>query len=207
MTGAWDAWSALLALGLGFLAGSIPFGVIVLKLAGGPDPRTVGSGNIGATNVVRAGGKGLGALVLLLDASKGLAVVALFGATVAAAAAALGAVLGHCFTPWLRFRGGKGVATFLGVSIAGGPFALVAFVAGWLGAFAATRVSAIAGVTACCLSAAVAVAWAAMLKEPRAIAGAAALGVAAGVVVARHRSNFEKLAAERRMRAAGGSRP
>ena len=102
---------------LGFLLGSIPFGLLLTRAAGLGDIRSIGSGNIGATNVLRTGNKKLAAAVLLLDALKGVAAV-LISATLgplAAVAAALGAVLGHMFTPWLRFKGGKGVATTFGV--------------------------------------------------------------------------------------------
>ena len=106
----------LLFLGLGYLLGSIPFGLLLTRAAGLGDIRKVGSGNIGATNVLRTGRKGLAAATLLLDALKGVAAVLLArylgGDTVAAAA---GAVLGHMFPVWLGFRGGKGVATTLGI--------------------------------------------------------------------------------------------
>ena len=108
--------SLLLFLGLGYLLGSIPFGLLLTRAAGLGDIRKVGSGNIGATNVLRTGRKGLAAATLLLDALKGVAAVLiarhLGGDTVAAAA---GAVLGHMFPVWLGFRGGKGVATTLGI--------------------------------------------------------------------------------------------
>jgi acyl phosphate:glycerol-3-phosphate acyltransferase len=108
------------ALALGYLLGSIPFGLILTRLAGTEDIRTIGSGNIGATNVLRTGNKGLAAATLLGDALKGTAAVliaAMWG-PVAALIAGLGAFLGHLFPVWLRFKGGKGVATFLGVLIA-----------------------------------------------------------------------------------------
>src|SRR5437762_8920691 len=107
----------LMALMLGYLLGSIPFGLLLTRAAGLGDIRAVGSGNIGATNVLRTGHKGLAAATLLLDALKGLAAVLVcstFG-PLAAIAAAWGAVLGHMFPVWLRFKGGKGVATTLGV--------------------------------------------------------------------------------------------
>jgi glycerol-3-phosphate acyltransferase PlsY len=102
-----------------FLAGSIPFGLVLVKLAGKGDVRTQGSGNIGATNVMRAGGKGLGIATLLLDAAKGFLPVFIAKhffhfAPEFLAFVALAAVVGHMFTPWLRFQGGKGVATALG---------------------------------------------------------------------------------------------
>ena len=113
-----------LALGcLGaFLAGSIPFGLLLVKLVGKGDVRAHGSGNIGATNVSRVGGKGLGLLTLALDVAKGFVPVALAKAQgwdpAPVAAVALLATAGHIFTPWLRFRGGKGVATALGAALA-----------------------------------------------------------------------------------------
>ena len=109
----------LAAIG-GFLLGSIPFGLILTRLAGLGDIRAVGSGNIGATNVLRTGRKDVAALTLLLDGGKGTVAVLLAAAYLGSAAvpvAGLAAVLGHCFCPWLGFRGGKGVATGLGVFI------------------------------------------------------------------------------------------
>jgi glycerol-3-phosphate acyltransferase PlsY len=105
-----------------FFSGSIPFGLILVQLAGKGDVRKSGSGNIGATNVMRAGGKGLGIATLLLDVAKGYVPVLLAKAAGLPAhflsAVALAAVLGHMFTPWLKFKGGKGVATALGVALA-----------------------------------------------------------------------------------------
>jgi glycerol-3-phosphate acyltransferase PlsY len=109
-------WPAI----VGFLLGSIPFGLLLTRAAGLGDIRKVGSGNIGATNVLRTGNKKLAAATLLLDALKGLVPVLVFNLVwgpVPAAAAAAGAVLGHMFPPWLGFKGGKGVATTLGVLI------------------------------------------------------------------------------------------
>jgi glycerol-3-phosphate acyltransferase PlsY len=107
----------LAALAVGYLLGSIPFGLLLTRAAGLGDIRAIGSGNIGATNVLRTGRKGLAAATLILDAVKGLAAVlicATFG-PIAAIGAAIGAVLGHMFPIWLRFKGGKGMATALGV--------------------------------------------------------------------------------------------
>ncbi len=112
-----DALIYLLCLAGGYVLGSIPFGLILTKLAGRGDLREIGSGNIGATNVLRAGGKGLAALTFLLDALKGTAAVWLggrFGAD-SALLGGLGAFLGHLYPVWLGFRGGKGVATYVGV--------------------------------------------------------------------------------------------
>src|SRR5665809_94743 len=112
-----DAFIYLLSFAGGYLLGSIPFGLILAKLAGLGDLRQIGSGNIGATNVLRAGGKQLAALTLLLDVAKGTVAV-LLGALWSqdtALVAGLGAFLGHLFPVWLGFRGGKGVVTYVGV--------------------------------------------------------------------------------------------
>lgn len=138
----------------GFLLGSIPFGVVITRLSGMGDIRAIGSGNIGATNVLRTGNKMLAALTLLGDLGKGtLAVLAgsLFGPPVAAAAG-LGAFLGHLYPPWLGFKGGKGVATYLGV-LAGfaWPVAIV-FALIWLGVAFLSRYSSLSALTASLLT-------------------------------------------------------
>jgi acyl phosphate:glycerol-3-phosphate acyltransferase len=110
----------VLAFAFGYLLGSTPFGLIITRAAGGPDVRSIGSGNIGATNVLRTGRKDLAAATLVLDALKGTAavlIVAYFAAPNAALAAGLGAFLGHLFPAWLKFKGGKGVATYIGLLI------------------------------------------------------------------------------------------
>jgi glycerol-3-phosphate acyltransferase PlsY len=110
----------LLAALFGYLLGSIPFGLILTRAAGGPDVRTIGSGNIGATNVLRTGRKGLAAATLLCDALKGTIAVLIAGHYAgheAALAAGFGAFLGHLFRLWLKFKGGKGVATYIGLLI------------------------------------------------------------------------------------------
>jgi glycerol-3-phosphate acyltransferase PlsY len=145
-----DLSGLLLALACGYLLGSIPFGLVLAKLAGLGDLRTIGSGNIGATNVLRAGSKGLAALTLLLDALKGTAAVWLgwhWGAD-GAMAGALGAFLGHLFPVWLRFHGGKGVATYIGVLLGlNWPLAVV-FCAVWLAVALATRYSSLSALAA-----------------------------------------------------------
>jgi glycerol-3-phosphate acyltransferase PlsY len=142
---------ALAALVLGYAFGSVPFGVILTRLAGVGDIRKVGSGNIGATNVLRTGRKGLAAATLLGDALKGTAPVllaaSLWGPN-AAVLAALGAFLGHLFPVWLGFKGGKGVATFIGCLLGLKPLAVLAFAAIWLGVAFTTRYSSLAGLTA-----------------------------------------------------------
>ena len=141
----------LLAWLLGYLLGSIPFGLLLTRLAGKGDVRSVGSGNIGATNVLRAGGKGLAAATLLLDALKGTVAVLLarelFGPG-SEPFAATGAMLGHLYPVWLRFKGGKGVATLLGVLIALLPAAALLYVLVWIAAFLVARFSAVSGIAA-----------------------------------------------------------
>lgn len=145
------ALSSLAALLLGYALGSIPFGLLLTRMAGTQDIRSIGSGNIGATNVLRTGRKGLAAATLLGDALKGTLAVLLALAWLgpeAALAAALGAFLGHLFPVWLGFKGGKGVATFLGVTLAlAWPAALV-FAAAWLGVAFLTRYSSLAALVA-----------------------------------------------------------
>jgi len=140
----------LAAFASGYILGSIPFGLILAKLAGLGDLRQIGSGNIGATNVLRAGSKGLAALTLLLDLLKGTAAVWVgshFG-PYAAMAAGLGAFLGHLFPVWLGFRGGKGVATYIGVLLGLYWPAAAAFGAIWLIVAFATRYSSLAALVA-----------------------------------------------------------
>ena len=144
-----------LGLALGYLCGSIPFGLLLTRAAGTADLRSIGSGNIGATNVLRTGRKDLAAATLLLDALKGTAAVliarALLGAD-AAFAAALGAFLGHLYPVWIGFRGGKGVATFLGCLIAVDWRAALVFAAVWLAVAALTRFSSASALAASALA-------------------------------------------------------
>ena len=146
-----DGWAQpTFILIFSYLLGSVPFGVIVTRIGGAADPRSIGSGNIGATNVLRTGRKGLAAVTLLLDGSKGGAAV--FAAEAVApgfgALAAVGAFFGHIFPVWLRFKGGKGVATLLGITLAlHWPTGLIA-VAAWLLALAISRRSSVGGMAA-----------------------------------------------------------
>jgi len=141
---------------LGYLLGSIPFGLLVTRAGGAQDPRTIGSGNIGATNVLRTGHKGLAALTLLLDAAKGAVAVGIAGwlwsdpmpPSLQAIIAGAFAFLGHVYPVWLRFKGGKGVATFLGIALALSWPCGLAFAVVWLAAFAVTRHSSVGGMTA-----------------------------------------------------------
>ncbi len=142
----------LAALVFGYLCGSIPFGIIFTRLAGTQDLRTIGSGNIGATNVLRTGNKKLAAATLLGDMLKGTAAVALTNWALgrdAAICAALGAFLGHLFPVWLGFKGGKGVATFIGLLLGFGAWiALVGFCVIWLVTAFASRYSSLAALLA-----------------------------------------------------------
>src|SRR4051812_21683480 len=141
----------LFALVLGYLFGSVPFGLVLTRLAGKGDIRNLGSGNIGATNVLRTGSKPLAALTLILDCFKATAAILLaeflFGEQAGPFAAA-GALVGHLYPIWLRFRGGKGVATFLGVLIPLLPIAAGIYVALWILLLLTIRISSVAGMAA-----------------------------------------------------------
>ena len=141
----------LLALALGYLLGAIPFGFVLTRIAGKGDVREIGSGSTGATNVLRTGSRPLAALTLLLDCLKGTAAVVLgrylFGDEAAPIAAA-GAIVGHCYPLWLKFRGGKGVATFLGVLIPLLPIAAAVYAVVWILLLLTIRISSVAGMSA-----------------------------------------------------------
>jgi glycerol-3-phosphate acyltransferase PlsY len=178
----------LTAAVIGYLLGSIPFGLVVTQLAGLGDIRRIGSGSIGATNVLRTGSKGMAALTLVLDVVKGIVAVGLgwlWGAD-AAVAAAIAVCVGHMFPVWLGFRGGKGVATALGVLLALAWPVAVGAGALWLAVAVAFRYSSLAA-----LVAAVATAAAAgfVVDTPRAVA----IGVIALLIVVRHRDNIHRL--------------
>ena len=141
----------LLALALGYLLGSIPFGLIVTRLAGKGDVRKIGSGNIGATNVLRTGSKWLAALTLILDCLKATAAIflaqRLFGLETSPIAAA-GAMVGHLYPIWLKFKGGKGAATLFGVLIALLPIAALVYALVWITVLLTFRISSMAGMAA-----------------------------------------------------------
>ena len=144
-----------LAFVVGYLLGSIPFGLIITRAAGAPDVRSIGSGNIGATNVLRTGRKGLAAATLLLDMLKGTAAVLIaahFATQEAALIAGFGAFLGHLFPLWLKLKGGKGVAVYIGLLLGlYWPGALI-FGAVWLSVAALSRYSSLASLTASALT-------------------------------------------------------
>jgi len=183
------------ALLLGYLLGSIPFGLILTRITGAGDLRAIGSGNIGATNVLRTGRKWLAAATLLLDMGKGTVAV-LIAASIDpdfAILAAVGAFIGHVYPVWLRFRGGKGVATLLGIALAfsiltGSVFYALVFALVWLGLIAVTRISSVGGMAA-----------AIVLPVTAAVLGRFDLVILflalALIVLWKHRANIERLMA------------
>ena len=181
---------SLYALLLGYALGSVPFGLILTRLFGAGDLRSIGSGSIGATNVLRTGRKELAAGTLLLDAGKGALAVWLTAQwwPPAAPIAAFGAIVGHCFPVWLGFKGGKGVATALGIALAlAWPIALVCALV-WLVVVALTRLSSLGGITATLAGPLAAGA----LSRPELVLPLAGIAL---VVLWRHRANIARLRA------------
>lgn len=176
---------------LGYLLGSVPFGMVISRLMGLGDLRQIGSGNIGATNVLRTGNKPAALATLVLDSGKGAAAVLIaraFAAEDAAQIAGLCAFLGHCFPIWLGFKGGKGVATFLGLLLAlSFPVGLAAC-ATWLAGAVVTRISSASAL----LAAGLAPVWAWLLGAPQVIMLTAVLAV---IVFARHHQNISRILA------------
>ena len=176
---------------LAYLSGSIPFGLLIARAVTGQDVRAVGSGNIGATNVARAAGRGAAAATLLLDALKGLGPVLLAARLFPAtpwlpAACAIAAVLGHCFPVWLRFRGGKGVATGLGVALGLAPLAAAAGALVWVVLYKLLRISSVGSLAGVAITLAVAA-----FTAPR--EAVVALLVIAAVILVRHEGNLRRL--------------
>jgi glycerol-3-phosphate acyltransferase PlsY len=188
------------ALLFGYLLGSIPFGLLLTRLGGAGDLRAIGSGNIGATNVLRTGRKGLAAATMLLDIAKGTAAVlladALFPGT--AMLGGLAAFVGHCYPVWLKFKGGKGVATLMGVVLGlSWPSALV-YAGVWIGLLALLRISSLAGMTAA-ISAPVS---AAFFDRTELVLMLLALAL---IVVWKHRENIDRLLSGTEPRVGGGA--
>ena len=178
----------------GYLLGSIPFGVLLTRAFGAGDLRQIGSGNIGATNVLRTGRKGLAAATLILDGAKGAVAVLLARHFVpqlgdhAAMIAGAAAMIGHCYPVWLKFRGGKGVATLLGLALAlAWPIGLV-FAAVWLGTVLLLRISSLGGMAGAVAAPIAALAF----GYPVYAVGLAGLAV---IVLWRHRENIARLRA------------
>ncbi|RVC58143.1 MAG: glycerol-3-phosphate 1-O-acyltransferase PlsY [Mesorhizobium sp.] len=184
------SYGGILALLFGYLLGSIPFGLLITRAAGLGDVRKIGSGNIGATNVLRTGNKGLAAATLLLDALKGTAAVLIAGrfAPELALWAGFGAFIGHLFPAWLGFKGGKGVATYLGVLIGLAWQVALIFAVVWLAVAVLFRYSSLAALTA-----AVVVPIALYFLSTPAIAGLFA--VMSLIVMVKHRANISRLTA------------
>ncbi len=205
------------ALIAGYLLGSIPFGLILTRLTGAGDLRKIGSGSIGATNVLRTGRKGLAAATLLLDAGKGIVSVLLAswwsgGDAEVIIAAACAAMVGHCFPIWLRFNGGKGVATLLGIDLALDWRILLACALVWLIIARLTKISSLGGMSSAV--AAPAAAFALYLFErtgtytfwvkPTLLVDAIGLAIMAVLVVFQHRANVIRLRAGTESRIGGG---
>jgi glycerol-3-phosphate acyltransferase PlsY len=182
----------VLALLLGFALGSVPFGLVLTKLAGLGDVRDIGSGSIGATNVLRTGNKGLAAATVLLDAGKGVVAVLLLGflwpenGHLLPGIAAVGAVAGHCFTPWLKFKGGKGFATAAGVCLALAWPVMLACAGIWAATLMVSRISSVASMVT--IVAAPLIAWGSGF-----LSIIPALIAVAAIVIVQHRANIGRL--------------
>jgi glycerol-3-phosphate acyltransferase PlsY len=183
--------SLILAAILGYLLGSVPYGLVLTRAAGLGDIRTIGSGNIGATNVLRTGNKPLAAATLALDVLKGAAALLLarwIWGEEAGLVAGVAAMAGHVFPVWLGFKGGKGVATGAGVMLAATPWLGLVTVGAWLAVFAATRISSASALVACALAPVLAL----LFGDLRLALFAAGL---AALIVWRHRPNIQRLLA------------
>jgi acyl phosphate:glycerol-3-phosphate acyltransferase len=181
----------VLGLLLGYLLGSVPWGLLLTRAAGLGDVRSIGSGSIGATNVLRTGNKGLAAATLLLDLAKGVVALMLgnaFGGEAAGLAAGFGAVLGHAFPVWLGFRGGKSVATGGGVLLAAAWWLGLGAALVWLAVAVLFRISSLAAMAACAAAPLIA------LAAGRGDLALFSAGIAA-LVVYRHKANIQRLLA------------
>ncbi len=203
----------LLSLGVGYLMGSVPFGLLLTKAAGLGDVRKIGSGNIGATNVLRTGNKGLAAATLLLDMLKGTAAVLLawyflapqfsgnsdaipghmVSAVVRPWVAGLGAILGHVFPVWLGFKGGKGVATYIGVLLGAAPIGAAVFCGVWLATALLTRYSSLSALIATLATFVYFMAYGGPFVVP-------ILAVMSALLFWKHRENIQRLVAGKESR-------
>ncbi len=183
-----DIMTTAVAMVGGYFLGSIPFGVILTRMFGAGDLRQIGSGNIGATNVLRTGRKGLAAGTLLLDAAKGAAAVCLARMVDPSLAivAGAGAFFGHIYPVWLGFKGGKGVATLVGIALALSWMLGLIFAAVWLGAMAITRISSVGGMAAA-VSAPIAANFLLDQRTALVLTGLAA------ILIWKHRDNISRL--------------
>jgi glycerol-3-phosphate acyltransferase PlsY len=190
-----DALQLIMSAILGYLLGSIPFGLVLVKAAGLGDIRAIGSGNIGATNVLRTGRKDLAAATLLLDSGKAAIALMLarifFDSDAAGLVAGASAFLGHCYPVWLRFNGGKGVATFFGVLLAGLPFVGLAAGSVWILSAILFRFSSLAALLAAATSPIVAFFLAAPQYRTMETGFCVALAI---MIFLRHHANIARLA-------------
>ena len=188
-----------LALALGYLLGSIPFGLVLTRIAGKGDVRDIGSGNIGATNVLRTGSKILAAATLVLDCLKATAAILIVRSLWPNFEnfAAAGALIGHLYPVWLKFRGGKGVATLLGILIPLMPAGAVIYAAVWIGLLLVVRISSVAGMAAALSAPVSAAIFGDQLRFPMFLAFAL-------LVIWKHRENIVRLKAGKEPRVGKG---
>ena len=191
----------LFAALLGFFLGSIPFGLLLTRAAGLGDVRDIGSGSIGATNVLRTGNKGLAAATVLLDAAKGAVpvLIAAYFWPGTEGVAAVAAVAGHCFTPWLNFKGGKGFATAAGVLLALAWPVMLACAAVWAATLAVSRISSVSSMTT--VIAAPLIAW--VMGYPQVVAPLIAIAL---IVIIQHRANIGRLMRGEEPKVGGGKK-
>ena len=190
------------ALALGYALGSVPFGLILTRAAGAGDLRAIGSGSIGATNVLRTGRKGLAAATVLLDAGKGVVAVLIAARLWPGfeGVAAVGAIIGHCFPIWLRFKGGKGFATAAGVCLALAWQVMLVCAVIWAAALATSRTSSVSSLTTVVASPVVAWLFGLTAIVP-------VLILVAIIVIVQHRANIARLLAGTEPKVGGGKTP
>ena len=193
-------WPKLLAVGAGYLLGAVPFGFLIVKLFAGADVRAAGSGSTGATNVVRSAGIKAGALTYVLDVAKGAAAVLVMRAVTDdpwwLGAAATAAILGHIFPVFLKFRGGKGVATGVGAYVVVVPLAVLSTLVVWAALFWKTRMVSLASIVATALVPVWIFVWYGLVfGQPLPVATMVSVGVGCLVIIAMHHENIRRLLA------------